>query len=320
MKLHNDREAFRTLLLSVAAARNMRADILEKDYYVVLMLKELSKKQDKLPAYFKGGTALYKALKTIRRFSEDIDLTVNIDDCATESAKKKRVEAAAKDYDSLASVDSIDNKTGSRSVTKVYEYGSLFPIADDPLQRFGRVRIEATSFTKSEPNDLLEIAPAIYDYTDEGNKKILREEFDVQPFKIATIKLERIFIDKIFAAEYYYAILDERKYTEAAKHLYDIAVLFALPEIQALLKDENACRYLVGIKREEESIRHFSDLSKKPFDEFTIYDKFDTDPEFAKAYNAMQRVYVPNAGDIIPIDKLSESVKAVGRIIKIWNF
>lgn len=29
-----------------------------------------------LPAYFKGGTALYKALKTTNRFSEDIDFSV----------------------------------------------------------------------------------------------------------------------------------------------------------------------------------------------------------------------------------------------------
>ncbi len=320
MKLHNNKESFATLLSLVAKENDLRADILEKDYYVVLMLKELSEKQDKLPAYFKGGTALYKALKNIRRFSEDIDLTVNIDDCVSETAKKKRVATAAKDYNSLEGVDDVENKTGSRSVTKVYSYSSLFPIVDDPLQRFQRVKIEATSFTKSEPNDLLEIAPAVYDFANEEYKKILREDFDVRPFKIATVKIERIFIDKIFAAEYYYSVLDKRKYTEVAKHLYDIAVLFTLPETKSLLEDEKKCKKLVHIKREEEKHRHLSNLSEKPLVKFAIYDNFDKDEKFINAYDEMQNIYVIKKDDVITFEKLSESINMVGSIIKTWNF
>lgn len=75
MKLHEDREAFVVLLNETSQVIRIRPDILEKDYYITLLLFELSKKQDKTPAYFKGGTALYKAIKSIKRFSEDIDLT-----------------------------------------------------------------------------------------------------------------------------------------------------------------------------------------------------------------------------------------------------
>lgn len=65
MILHNDQDAFRVLLETIHNETGYRKDVLEKDYYVVLLLKELSGLQrDGLPAYFKGGTALYKALKT----------------------------------------------------------------------------------------------------------------------------------------------------------------------------------------------------------------------------------------------------------------
>lgn len=84
MQLHNNHDAFLALLQHVNEAAGVRIDILEKDYYVTLLLRELADKQDVLPAYFKGGTALYKALGTIQRFSEDIDLTVRIDDCSNE--------------------------------------------------------------------------------------------------------------------------------------------------------------------------------------------------------------------------------------------
>ncbi len=36
----------------------------------------------RLLEYFKGGTALYKADGGMKRFSEDIDLTVEIKDCS----------------------------------------------------------------------------------------------------------------------------------------------------------------------------------------------------------------------------------------------
>jgi hypothetical protein len=320
MRLHKDKEAFRTLLLDVGQTHDMRADILEKDYYVVLMLRELACKQSGLPAYFKGGTALYKALHCIRRFSEDIDLTVSIDDCVSESAKKKRVENAAKDYASLPSVESADNRTGSRSVTRVYTYDPLFQISEDPLQRFGRVKIEATSFTKSEPHDLIEIAPAVYDLTDDGKKAILRKTFDVHPFKIATIKLERIFMDKIFASEFYYSIPKERRYTETAKHLYDLAVLSALPRIETLFDDKGMCAYLAGLKREEEAARQNSDLKDKPFSAFTVFDEFHTNDEFLRSYSAMQKVYVLNAKDTISTEKLRMAVDGIRDRIRTWDF
>ena len=71
MKLHSDKDSFEAILLEVEQISGVRADILEKDYYVTLLLEELAGYQSELKAYFKGGTALYKALGSIRRFSED---------------------------------------------------------------------------------------------------------------------------------------------------------------------------------------------------------------------------------------------------------
>ena len=79
MMLHEDRYSFLAILNQIHDASGVRLDILEKDYYVSLLLRELAEKQKVLPAYFKGGTALYKAQKSIRRFSEDIDLTVSVE-------------------------------------------------------------------------------------------------------------------------------------------------------------------------------------------------------------------------------------------------
>ena len=94
MNLHLDKAAFQLVVDDISKKCSVRRDVLEKDYYVTLLLKELSEKEHQAYAYFKGGTALYKALKSIRRFSEDIDLTVYIEDCPTASQAKKRLENA----------------------------------------------------------------------------------------------------------------------------------------------------------------------------------------------------------------------------------
>ena len=69
MKLHVDKDAFEAILIEISNITNYRQDIIEKDYYVTLLLKELANKQEILHAYFKGGTALYNSMKSIRRFS-----------------------------------------------------------------------------------------------------------------------------------------------------------------------------------------------------------------------------------------------------------
>lgn len=83
MNLHKDEYALGALINDIHEKSDIRSDIIEKDYYVMLLLYELSNKQqqDALPAYFKGGTALYKVLKSIRRFLEDIRAAGKTDIC-----------------------------------------------------------------------------------------------------------------------------------------------------------------------------------------------------------------------------------------------
>ena len=56
MYLHEDRETFRDLLEQVADKSGRTAIVVEKDYYVTLILKLLSEKLEK--CVFKGGTSL----------------------------------------------------------------------------------------------------------------------------------------------------------------------------------------------------------------------------------------------------------------------
>lgn len=78
------------IILKVNKRTGISNIILEKDYYVCLILQELASKQQELQAYFKGGTAVYKILSHMNRFSEDIDLTVKVDKNTSNNSNKMR--------------------------------------------------------------------------------------------------------------------------------------------------------------------------------------------------------------------------------------
>lgn len=290
------------LLEQIHERTGYRTDVLEKDYYVVLMLHELAEKQKAgLPAYFKGGTALYKALKTTNRFSEDIDLSVDTRGCSR-SQNDRRLEQAAKKYTALDR-DISSGRTNRSEVITLFTYDPITAYdASDALQRFGKLKIEATSFTISEPTTSLEIAPILYDLALESEQKILREQYGVAPFSIMTITMERIFIDKLFAAEAYVRRSDEpQRAFEAAKHIYDLTFMFRQPNIQSLLRNDVMVKKLLDIRIEEEAGRLDGIPGVVP-QEFILFDAAAGNDEVRKAYAIMQAQYVLRPEDRIEYD------------------
>ena len=75
MYLHEDKEAFKEIIEIVADYSNRTPTVIEKDYYVTLILRLLASQLEH--CVFKGGTSLSKGFHVINRFSEDIDITFN---------------------------------------------------------------------------------------------------------------------------------------------------------------------------------------------------------------------------------------------------
>lgn len=312
MKLHKDKDAFQALLTAISEKTGVREDIIEKDYYLTLLLSELASWQKGLPAYFKGGTALYKAIGSLKRFSEDIDLTVEVQDCS-KSQGKKRLETAANGYISLPRTSDKTKEINAKgSITSVYEYQPVTQIdADDALQRFGYVKVEATSFTISEPVESLMVEPLLYTEADSEQKGILCNSYDVFPFEVKTIKIERIFADKILAAEFY----DQRQMLfDVAKHLYDLTLLMNTKRIAALLTQQDELLKMLDYKRREEQNRIGSDLAQKPFADFVLFKSLETDTKLQETFTGMQKVYVFNDADVIPF---AEVIKQMSKLYKV---
>ena len=306
MKLHLNKELFRDIIDTLNTRTGIAIDIIEKDYYVCILLKELSKRQNELKAYFKGGTAIYKILNTMNRFSEDIDLTVKVLTEESNTRNKKRLKQSALGYNieglELIKEECIDNKG---SITGMYRYNSVYSDSEIPLQRAGKIQVEATSFTVSEPTEKYYIESLIYKLANNSEKKILEEQFDVSKIEIEIIKLERMFIDKIFAAEFYY-IRD--MYMDTAKHIYDISILFYNEKIQNLLNNDEELNKLIKYKRQEEKARIGGIDENTQIKNFNYF-KLNFSYSLIKEFENMQNKYVLN-------DKYKVSIDEVKYILK----
>lgn len=306
-----NKELLEEIILNINHRTGIRNDILEKDYYVCLVLKDLSKKQDKLQAYFKGGTAVYKILDHMNRFSEDIDLTVKVNENESNNSNRMRLKDSALGYQiqglELDKEETIDKKG---SVTSFYKYDSLFSMNE--LFKSEKIQIESTSFTVSEPVSTYTIEPLIYKYALDNEKKILKEEYDISEFDIEIIKLERIFVDKIFAAEFYY---ERNMYDDVSKHLYDISIMNKSDNIKKMLKNKQELTTLVRYKRKEEESRIGGIASNKKIKDFH-YMKLEFSDELIHAFNKMQRIYVLDDESMLTIDEVKNTIKV---LLEIFN-
>lgn len=222
MYLHNDKESFKEMVDQVATKNNIAPEIVEKDYYVTLILRLLSDKLDNI--VFKGGTSLSKGFHVINRFSEDIDVTFN--EHIGESRRKKLKYNVLKVISEELSLP-ISNWSSIQSNRDYnayfFEYHSVFDFDEDKMPQY--VKLETALGSYSFPTEVVEIKNYIGDYLDEHGKNEYSKQFMLDKFSMKLQSLERTYIDKVFALCDYFIEGKSKRYS---RHLYDIYMLTPL--------------------------------------------------------------------------------------------
>ncbi len=238
MLLHKDREQFEAVLNAVSNELGMPVSIVEKDYYVTMILKQLAIKAP--GCVFKGGTSLSKCHHVINRFSEDIDITFSDKLSQGERQKlKNQVIAGISEYLDLPIIDW--NTTRSRRDYNCYTF-KYSPIEGYvPESLIEGVKMEVVLGSISFPTVEMEVDSYIYQVLKADNMDFIRE-YELEPFMMTLQSIERTFIDKVFALCDYYIKDDVNKHS---RHIYDLYML--LPKI----KFDDSFKQLVGDVRTE---------------------------------------------------------------------
>lgn len=223
MKLHNERELFEQTIIEIFDRTNIKREIIEKDYYVTMILKELSARLPHL--LFKGGTSLSKCYKLISRFSEDIDLTLE-DGYLTQGQRQNVKTVIVEVCEKLGlKILNLEDTRSKREFNRYQiDYPTIFGVGK--LKQY--VYIETSFLVKSFPSEIKPATSIIYDFLKERGFDNIIDEHGLEPYCVRVQSIERTFIDKLFAiCDYYLA----GRVREHSRHLYDIYKLF--PHIKA---------------------------------------------------------------------------------------
>ena len=218
--LHNDREQFKDAIYLAYDQTGIMVQAIEKDYYVTMLLKLLS---EKIPyIVFKGGTSLSKCHKVIKRFSEDIDIT--IDTTLSQGQKKKVKQAIVDSADELGMViENLEDTRSRRDYNRyVIAYDSVIPMESAALK--SAVLLETSYTAVSFPTVLLPVHSYIGEMMEKEAPDAI-SDFMLTPFEMKVQGIDRTLADKVFAVCDYYL---EGKVTKHSRHLYDISKLLPL--------------------------------------------------------------------------------------------
>ena len=223
MKLHENREAFLTVVNEIRINNNIEKEYVEKDYWLTLVLKEVF--NNDIDFVFKGGTSLSKCYHIINRFSEDVDIAyvAPYHELSRNQIEKrfKRIEKAIDDTG--LEIENLSNLSRGRYFNQFRcPYTSMF--SDNSIEK--KVLVELAVQTPSFPNVKVQIQSFIGEYFDKVGRHDLTIQYGLEPFEVLTQSLERTLVDKTFAICDYYL---NSKFEKHSRHLYDLSKI--LPKV-----------------------------------------------------------------------------------------
>ena len=241
MKYLHEHEDFKYFIIEAAKQVNLSEFIVEKDYWVTYLLKNLVKSEFSNEFVFKGGTCLSKAYNLIERFSEDIDLLIlETDKTQSKTQKEKRLVALREYIDSL---NDLFYTTGNRSALYAAFRFSFPTISTSITDSVGKEILLEPGYRGGTVPEIQK--KTITSYVEKLVYGLL-EDYDTKPFEINVLSAERIFVEKVLALKEIYDKDNGETLQKKTRHYYDIYKLLQTNEVQALLNNKTNLESIVA--------------------------------------------------------------------------
>jgi len=141
--IHNDKDKFSKLVDRIASQTGFYAPLMEKDYYLTLLLSHINELSGNL--IFKGGTCLNKIYYVYYRLSEDLDFSMRLPDYTTTRGNRRKTIQPIKDnIESFSKqfgmrVEGVEN--AGRNESKQYVYYFVYDSAMVPTEQTIKLEI-----------------------------------------------------------------------------------------------------------------------------------------------------------------------------------
>ena len=219
MKFLNNDVSFYRIIKSVSSITLIPESIVEKDYYVFMVLKLMYSQNNEV--MFKGGTSLSKAWRVLNRFSEDIDLNLRPEVPSTDSHRTRLANSV-----SLA-LDTLDLDYDKSSIYSRREYNTVlakyncsnkssYLLSDLKIETMANKRGKILNATYTN----LPISNYIWDAMGSNPKyRQVFVSFGLEPFYMPVQNMDVTFVEKVMSLTNNYI---RGRSERLSRHLYDI--------------------------------------------------------------------------------------------------
>ena len=260
LKLSQDER--KTVILQTAVKLNLSVEAIEKDWWVTTALRALFQCDFANAMVFKGGTSLSKAWKLIERFSEDIDIAIDISYLGFSGELKKKeiteLRRASCSFVNTILLYQLDRNLQSLGVTE-YKLSlkelkdttadtQVVELSFDSLFGEGeyikeKVLIEIGARSLIEPSQNKVIKSLISEQYPNSN-------FADKDFDIPTVLPTRTFLEKVFLLhEKFQKPVDPSGVVRLSRHFYDLEKLMDTDFAKAALADKILYESIVEHRR-----------------------------------------------------------------------
>jgi len=289
--IHEDRKQFIDVINITVQRTGFRAPLLEKDYYLTLILSRVHEISDDL--IFKGGTCLNKIYYSYYRLSEDLDFSMRLPEYTTTRGNRRKsiqpVKDKIEDFAKQLDMRIVDSEKAGRNESKQYVYYFAYKSVFQPAEQIIKFEIGL----RFNP-----ICPV--------EKKVVQHKF-LHPFtkeplfdagKVNCLCLKEIVSEKLRAAALREVIAPRDFYDLdfILRHDFNLADKEVLGLFKKKIEEDGGntdlSKYRVNLGRTDTEIKDMhSRIEKELFDVLTPdeQEKFDLDTALARINKAMAK-------------------------------
>lgn len=248
--------------------------VVEKDWWVTMVLRAIYSLPYSQHISFKGGTNLSKCWNLIQRMSEDVDIAISREYLGFEgeltknqiSDKLRRASCSFVRERMRTDIEDVLIKQGlSSDIMKIsvretsvstvdpesiyVSYKSLF---DNSGYILPQVKIEVSGRSMSEPVAKVSVKSFVYD-------ELARLPFDEYPVEVNAVVPQRTFLEKLFLLHEEFAkSISEIRVERMSRHLYDVYKILKTDIAKEALADENLYNSVIEHRRKFIGLKGFN--------------------------------------------------------------
>jgi hypothetical protein len=308
-----DRSADLSALVSQTVdATQIPAAFVEKDFWVVELLRSVSASVEGAVVVFKGGTSLSKAYGLVERFSEDVDLLLAVGGELSIGQRDHLLKLICKRVEQDLGV-TAGPPFSKRGVFRNVRYP--YPSVHRDARVTEGVLLEMGIRGNPDPHREMLLRSYVADHglTRLGLDEAEYEEF--RPVAANVLNPERTLVEKLSIVHHLETLEPETiRTSEKGRHLYDIHQLLGDAETLAAIGDGYV--HVAAADSERHSAANGWDYTPRPADGFAASAAFDQTGPKAEALRAgYERVRPLVYGAFPSFDAVLEKVRSHARLL-----